>query len=69
MIDLWFCIHIIMYTKIANNVKDFLTDRKGEEICWMVSQVCKSLKFLQFDFRKNHRMEGQPAGRVLQDIP
>lgn len=33
-----------MYTKIANNVKDFLTDRKGEEICWMVSQVCRSKK-------------------------
>ena len=43
MIDLWFCIHIIMYTKIANNVKDFLTDRKEEVICWMVSQVCRSL--------------------------
>lgn len=33
-----------MYTKIANNVKDFLTDRKEEVICWMVSQVCRSQK-------------------------
>jgi hypothetical protein len=37
-----------MYTKIANNVKDFLTDRKGEEICWMVSQVCRSKKNLLY---------------------
>lgn len=28
MVDMWFCTYIIMYTKISNNVKDFLPDRK-----------------------------------------